>query len=325
MRRLRFRILIAVLQAAATFVAVAEPARAGWAPTHKVEFVIPFGPGGGADILARTLIRAIEDEKLVPVPIVPVNRGGGGTAVGVSYVKASYDGDPNVLVLINPQTQLTPMQVAGAAGWRDLTPLTNIMVDDYTFITKDGAAYADAAGFIEAARGKPPGTLTVGSAGTADDLAIALLERAGGVKLNIIRYNSGAEALTAVLGGHIDAAAGNPLEFLPYIQGGMVRPLGIMRETRLAALQQVPTLKEQGLDVAPFQMWRGIALPANVQPTAVAYWQGVFKQAVQSPIVATFMDKNLGTLRPIEGAEYTAFLEAQEATYRALLPSPGTN
>ena len=135
------------------------------------------------------------------MPVVPINRGGGGTAVGVSYVKASYDGDPNVLVLINPQTQLTPMQVAGAAGWRDLTPLTNIMVDDYTFITKDGAAYADAAGFIEAARAESPGTLTVGSAGTADDLAIALLERAGGVKLNIIRYNSGAEALTAVLGG----------------------------------------------------------------------------------------------------------------------------
>ena len=133
-----FRILVAALQAAGALLAVTGAAQAGWAPTHKVEFVIPFGPGGGADILARTLIRAIEEEKLVPVPIVPVNRGGGGTAVGVSYVKASYDGDPNVLVLINPQTQLTPMQVAGAAGWRDLTPLTNIMVDDYTFVTKDG-------------------------------------------------------------------------------------------------------------------------------------------------------------------------------------------
>ena len=55
---------------------VIAPVRADWAPTHKVEFVIPFGPGGGADILARTLIRAIEVDKLVPVPILPANRGG---------------------------------------------------------------------------------------------------------------------------------------------------------------------------------------------------------------------------------------------------------
>ena len=140
MRNLPLRTIVATLHAAAALLAITGTARAEWAPTHKVEFVIPFGPGGGADILARTLIRAIEEEKLVPVPIVPVNRGGGGTAVGVSYVKTSFDGNPNVLVLINPQTQLTPMQVAGAAGWRDLTPLTNIMVDDYTFVTKDGAA-----------------------------------------------------------------------------------------------------------------------------------------------------------------------------------------
>ena len=77
--------------------------------------------------------------------------------------------------------------------------------------------------------------------------------------------------------------------------------------------------------MAPFQMWRGIALPAHVPPEAVAYWQGVFERAIKSPIVATFMEKNLGTLRPIAGAEYTAFLEAQEASYRTLLTAPGTN
>ena len=96
--------------------------------------------------------------------------------VGLSHVKASHDGDPNVLVLINPQKQLTLMRVPGAAGWRDLTPLINIMVDDHTLIARSGSAYSDAAGFIGAARVRPPGALTVGSAGTADDLAIALLE-----------------------------------------------------------------------------------------------------------------------------------------------------
>lgn len=300
-------------------------ARADWAPAHKVEFVIPFGPGGGADILARTLIRVLEDEELVPVSVVPVNRGGGGTTVGVSYVKASRDGDPYTLVLINPQTQLTPMRVEGAAGWRDLTPLANIMVDDYTLIAGPKVAYADVAGLIRAAREMPPGRVSVGSAGTADDLAIALLERAGGVKLNVIRYDSGAEALSAVLGGHIDLAAGNPLEFLPYIRKGMVRALGVLRDTRLAALPDVPTLKEQGLDVTPFQMWRGVALPANVPAEAVDYWRGVFRQAARSPALRDFLNANLATPRLIEGADFATFLEAQEAMYRSLLSPSGTD
>jgi putative tricarboxylic transport membrane protein len=84
MRNLTFRAIFAGIQTAGVLMAVSQPARADWAPTHKVEFVIPFEPGGGADILARTLIRTIEEEKLVPVPIVAVNRAGGGAAVGVS-------------------------------------------------------------------------------------------------------------------------------------------------------------------------------------------------------------------------------------------------
>lgn len=319
------RAMLLTMQAVALLLLAPSFARADWVPARKVEFVIPFGPGGGADILARTLIRVIEDGKLVPVSIVPVNRGGGGTAVGVSYVKASHDGDPHTLVLINPQTQLTPMRVEGAAGWRDLTPLANIMVDDYTLIAGPKSTYADTASLIDAARQAPPGRITVGSAGTADDLAIALLERAGGVKLNVIRYDSGAEALSAVLGGHIDLAAGNPLEFLPYIRKGMVRALGVLRDTRLPALPDVPTLKEQGLEAAPFQMWRGVALPANVPAEAVDYWRGVFRQAAQSPALRDFLDANLATPRLIEGADFATFLETQEVTYRSLLATSGAN
>lgn len=311
-----------VLAAAPGSMAVAQ---ADWVPTRQVEFVIPFGPGGGADMLARTLIRAIEEDRLVEVPIVPVNRGGGGTAVGVSYVKSAFDGNPNTLVLINPQTQLTPMQVPGAAGWRDLTPLINVMVDDYIFVARPGSALARSG--ILPARGTQdaPAITSVASAGTADDLAIELLQRASRRPLNAIRFNSGAEALTAVLGGHVDAAAGNPLEFLPYIRAGSVVALGVMRDSRLDALPEVPTFKEQGIDVAVFQMWRGVALPAHVPAEAVTFWRGVFERAIASPGVSAFLERNLATLKPIAGDDYVAFLEAHEAAYRELRAEAGTN
>jgi putative tricarboxylic transport membrane protein len=298
------------------------PAHADWKPTRDVEFVIPFGPAGGADLLARTLIRAIEAERLVPKPLVAVNKGGGGTAVGVGYVKSSRTGNPETIVLINPQTQLTPIKVPGAAGWQDLTPVANIMVDDYLLIGGKGA-FKDATALVADAKSKPPETLSIGSAGTADDLAIALFERGTGVKFNIVRFNSGAEALTALLGGHVDVAAGNPLEFLSQIKSGDVQPLGLFRNERHEALPDVPTLKEQGLIVEPFQMWRGIAVPKNVPPEAVAYWAGVFERAAKSPLVTTFIKDNLGTLDVRTGPDFVSFLNQREADYRNLL-QPGT-
>lgn len=294
------------------------PTLADWKPTGQIEFVIPFGPAGGADLLARTLIRAIEAEKLVPTPVVAVNKGGGGTAVGVGYVKSSRSGNPETIVLINPQTQLTPIQVPGAAGWQDLTPVANIMVDDYLLIGKAGA-FKDAAAFVAAAKEQPPETFSVGSAGTADDLAIALFERGTAIKLNVVRFNSGAEALTAVLGGHVDLAAGNPLEFLSQIKAKTIQPLGLFREERHDALPDVPTLKELGLVVEPFQMWRGIALPKNVSPEAVAYWQNVFQRAAASPITVAFVKENLGTIDVVTGPDLAKFLSDREASYKALL------
>src|SRR5688572_33362481 len=79
----------------------------GWKPSKEVEFVIPFGLGGGSDLMARIVHKIIVDEKLVPVPIALINRGGGGVAGGIGYVAASRQADPHTLILINGSTQIT--------------------------------------------------------------------------------------------------------------------------------------------------------------------------------------------------------------------------
>ncbi|HET7297376.1 MAG TPA: hypothetical protein VFI89_01580, partial [Burkholderiales bacterium] len=81
----------------------------GWKPTKDVEFVVPFGLGGGADLMARVIHKVIADEKLVPVPIAVVNKPGGGGAAGIGYVAASRKADPHTLILINGSTQITPI------------------------------------------------------------------------------------------------------------------------------------------------------------------------------------------------------------------------
>jgi putative tricarboxylic transport membrane protein len=301
----------------------AAPAAAQWKPTKDVEFVIPYGLGGGADLLARTIIKIVTEEKLAPVSLVAVNKPGGGSAAGVGYVVSTRAGDPHTLVLINPQTQITPLRVKDAKGWRDLTPVTNFMLDDYLIFVRKDSPYRSAADLVQQAKAKPARSVSIGSAGTADDMAIAVFEAGTGLKLNIVRFNSGGEILTALLGGHVELASGNPLEFMGQLQAGAIRALGVFRPSRFQAMPDVPTMKEQGIETEPFQMWRGVAMPGGAPPEAVQYWQGVMQKVAASKSFKDYIAQNVATEHVLPAADFAGFLEKQEALYKEMLARLG--
>jgi putative tricarboxylic transport membrane protein len=294
-------------------------AAAQWKPTRDVDFVIPFGLGGGADLFTRTLIKIIQDEKLVPTNLVPINKPGGGTASGVGYVVASRHTDPHALILINPQSQITPLRVQGAMGWRELTPVMNFMLDDYLILARADSPFKSAGDAVSAAKAKTPRSYSIGSSGTADDMAIAVLESASGVKFKVVRFNGGGESLTALLGGHIDMVVGNPIELIAQIQAKTVRALGVFRPTRFAGLPDVPTLAEQGISAAPFQMWRGVAMGKDVPNEAVAYWQQVFAKVAATAAFKEYITKNYATGHVLGPAAFGTFLLEQEGLYKANL------
>lgn len=312
LRQLR---MVLLLLGAACF---ASPALAQWKPTQDVEFVIPFGLGGGADLFTRTLIKIAQDEKLVPTNMIAMNKPGGGTATGVGYVVASKNKDPHTLVLINPQTIITPLRVAGTFGAKNLTPVINLMLDDYLLAVKASSPYKSVNDVVAAAKAKPR-TISVGSAGTADDMAIAILEQGTGTKFNLVRFNSGGEALTALLGGHVEAVAGNPIELNSQLKAKTIRALGVYRATRFAILPDVPTLEEQGIKVAPFQMWRGVAMPKEAPKEAVAYWQDVFTKIARTPEFDAYIANNVATEYVLPSQAYSDFLAQQENLYKSML------
>lgn len=303
---------------------ILSPARADWVPTKDVEFVIPYGLGGGADLLARTVIKIVQDENLVPVTLTPVNKPGGGAAVGVSYVASTKNDDPHTLVLFNPQTQITPLRVEGALGWRSLKPVANLMLDDYLIFARKESPYENAAAMVEDAKTKPESSISIGSAGTADDMAIAVFEAATGIKLNTVRFDSGGEILTALLGGHVDLAAGNPLEYMGHLESGDVKALGLYRPTRFDALPEVPTMEEQGIKVTPFQMWRGIAMPKEAPQEAADYWADVMLQVGKSDAFMDYIKSNVATPNVLTGNEFVGFLEKQETLYKDMLERLGS-
>ena len=153
-------------------------------------------------------------------------------------------------------------------------------------------------------------------------MAITIFSRAIGKEINSVNFNSGGEALTALLGGHVDGSIGNPLEFMGHLQSGAVRALGVFRDTRFAAFPDVPTMKESGINAPNFQMWRGLAMPKGVDAAAQAYWQGIMKKVNESATMKKYIADNVATEAPIYGADFEKFVADQEKLYRDLLGKP---
>ena len=294
-------------------------AQADWKPTREVEFVIPFAVGGGADLMARVIHKIITEEKLVPVPIALVNRPGGGGAVGIGYVAASRKADPHTIILVNGTTQITPILNPSARTLSEVQPVINVMLDDFVFFVKGDAPWKTAAEFVQDAKSKPPKTFAFSTGGTTDVMAITVLAKATGTDLNMVNLNSGGEALTALLGGHVHASIGNPLEFMGHLKSGGVRAIGVFRDNRFSELADVPTMKEQGISAPNFQMWRGVAVPKGAPEPAARYWEGVLQKVVASPQYKAYIRENVASEATISGQAFEKFLAEQERLYRDLL------
>jgi putative tricarboxylic transport membrane protein len=308
---------------ASPFLATAARAQA-WRPTRDVEFVIPFAVGGGADLMARVIQRIMTDERMVPVAVNPVNRPGGGGAVGIAYVAASRRTDPHTLVLINGTTQITPIMVPNARTLSEVRPIVNVMLDDFLLFVRADSPHRTAAEFAAAARTAPARSVNFSTGGTTDQMAITVFGRAIGAELNMVNFNSGGEALTALLGGHVQASIGNPLEFMGHLNSGAVRALGVFRDNRFTDLPNVPTMKEQGINAENFQMWRGVAVPRQVPDAAAAYWTEVMQRVVATEAWRRYLRENVASEATIVGNDFVAFLERQERLYRELLGRPAT-
>jgi putative tricarboxylic transport membrane protein len=291
----------------------------GWKPTKDVEFVIPFAVGGGADLMARVIHKIMTEDKLVPVPVALVNKPGGGGAAGIGYMSASRKADPNTLVLINGSTQITPIITPAAKTLTEVHPVMNVMLDDFVFFVRGDAPWKTAAEFVKDAKSKPAKTYNFSTGGTTDVMAVTVLAKSTGTELNMISFNSGGEALTALLGGHVHASLGNPLEFMGHLQKGTVRAIGVFRDTRFAMLPSVPTMKEQGINAPTFQMWRGVGVPKGVPADAAKYWEGVMAKVVASPQFKAYLKDNAASEATIAGADFERFLATQERLYRDLL------
>ncbi len=255
---------------------------ADWKPTKPIEFVAPFAPGGGSDVLARSIASIIEGEKLCPVPLLVANKAGGSGLVGTTAV-AQQKGDTHVLLTFIPgQAQAALVAGKGAATFRELTPICNLALDEQLIVVKTDSPWKTIKDIIAEAK-KRPGELTIGGTGAGQDDQICqrLLERSAGIKLRYVPFKSGGECITALLGGHVNLIWANPPEFVPQYEAKMVRPVAVAKATRMTDFPDVPALKEIGHDVTYF-FYRGIMAAQNIPAEAAAFYENMFKRMAES-------------------------------------------
>ena len=266
----------------ATFLAVAVLANAPASaqdkyPSKKLDWTIAFGPGGGNDIMTRTLISIIEKYKLYPDNIVPENRAGGSGAKGWGFV-FSQKGNPYHITSTSGSFITTPLQANTPWKAESFTPIALLASDDGVIMVNGKSKIKTLKEFIDQAKAKPPAIGGIGTVNVEFIVPKLLSERAG-FKFEYVAFNKQGELVTALLSGALDAAMSNPGEVLGLLQSGDLRAIAYTGKKTPKALGNLPTLAEEGYDLG-ISMPRGLVLPPGVSKEAQDWWIATVKKIV---------------------------------------------
>ena len=285
-------------------------------PSKTVEVVVPYAPGGGTDNLMRTITGIIDENKWSPVPLNVNNRAGGSGAIGYNYL-INKKGDPHVIAGATPMIVSGKIEGRLPGNHRDaMTVLMIVAIDELMLSVRTESPYKTIDDFVKAAKAKPGG-LTVGGTATLteDHIFTYLFEKAAGIQLKYVPFNSGGEVTAALMGGHIDAAVENPNEIVAQIESGKAKNLAVAAQKRLTDAPDVPTFAERGYKFYWEQM-RGVVGPANMDKAAVKWWQDTLKKVVQTKKwQEDYIKRNLLTPTDWTGDQALKYLDSLNAKY----------
>ncbi len=303
-------------------VGIANVSGAAQFPEKPITLVVHASAGGGSDIFARTLAAAFEKEKLLPQPIVVENKPGGSGAIAFAYVGGKKK-DPYYLLTAVTSFLTTPILRKSQVTYKDFTPIANFAFDEYMVIVRTESKYKSMKDIVNDAKANPK-KITVGGTqlGSSDSICAYLIEKAAGVQLNYIVFNSGGEVNAALMGGHIDIAVANPGEALELAKANKVRTLGVFSEKRLAGAPDVPTLKEQGLNAVYVQN-RGLVAPAEIPEEARKVLQEALLKYTKTDIFKKYVKENMLSEAWMDGPSFGKWLDGEHARYQEVLKAMG--
>jgi putative tricarboxylic transport membrane protein len=318
-RRLPFAVLMMTLSTAGWAQA--------WSPQKNVEIVVGSAPGGSNDKTARQVEKILNDKKLVNTSLTVVNKPGGGSTIAFNYVN-QHAGDAHYLMV--GTTALLSNHIVGTSklGHTDFTPIASLFNDYVVFAVNANSSIKTGKDLAERLK-KDPQSVAIGFAttlGSHNHIAAGLLMKAMGGNpkaLKVIAYKGSADAITNLLGGHIDlvtTAAGN---VSAHVASGKLRVVGVSANKRFpGALAGIPTWKEQGVDLV-YGGWRAIMGPKGITPAQVAYWENVLQKATEVPEWKTDLERNFWSDDFVPSAQFRKDLDQDYAAMKSVLVELG--
>jgi tripartite-type tricarboxylate transporter receptor subunit TctC len=277
-------------------------------PARPIKLVVPIGPGGGTDILARHMAQKMT-ERLRSSTVVE-NRPGAGSIIGTDYVaKAAPDGY-TLLVggIFNMVMNKALVKNLPYEPLRDFTPLGYISAYPFALVARPDLA-ATLADFVQYARERP-GKLTYGSAGlgTLQHVWGTILVKRLGLEMVHVPFKAAPVVHQEMLAGRIDLMMDNLSAVKHHVQSGRLRAYGVSSAARTPQLEGVPTLKESGVDFEG-ESWFAMFAPAATPAPVVATLRNVVADVLRDPDFASRIDKDGGRVLAVPPAEQTRFLQ----------------
>ena len=293
--------------------ALAVPASAQEAfPAKPISLVVPFPPGGVADIVARPAADAMS--RYLKQPVVIENKAGAGGGIGMGYVaKAKPDGYTLLLALSSISIIPEADKVTGRTPLYSLdqfVPIARFTADPTVLAVRAESPWKTLHDFIADAK-RRPGAITYGSSGNYGTMhmPMEMFASSAGIKLLHVPYTGGGPAVVALLSGNVDALSTGPSTVIQHVKAGKVRVLASWGDKRLASLPDVPTLSESGVDAVFFQ-WSALFAPAGTPEAVVAKLREAARAAATDNTFVTALAALETPVQYLDAPELQRFWEA---------------
>lgn len=284
-------------------------------PTRSITMIVPFPPGGLADLVARPVAEAMSRE--LGQPVVIENKAGAGGGIGMSQVaKAKPDGYTVLMAL----SSLTVIPEADAVLARapmfalaDLRPIARYTADPTVLAVRADAPWKTAQQFVDDVK-KRPGVLNYGSSGNYGTMHVPMeiLAQNAGMKMTHVPFTGAGPAVVALLGGQIDAVSTGPATVLQQVKAGKLRVLAHWGNGQLGSLPDVPSLKSAGYN-AEYAQWSGLFIPKDTPEPVAQRLRAAAKAAAQDAKVKDVILNAGSPVLYLDAPEFEKYVQADAA------------
>jgi tripartite-type tricarboxylate transporter receptor subunit TctC len=292
---------------------LSKPARAQAWPTRNITMIVPFPPGGQADLAARPVAAALE--KILGKSVVVDNRSGAGGLIGYAAgARAEPDGH-TLMMALSSMTFLPEAERLfdrkPSYEYDQLIPVARVLADPGVLCVRTDAPWKSVADLVEDAK-RRPGQISFSSSGNygAAHVPFEMFQQAAGIKLLHVPYRGGGPALTAFLGKQVDITTQAPGPITPHVQSGAARLLANWGPKRAAEYPDVPTFIELGYKDVEYYIWAGLFAPKGTPEPVINRLRDAMRQVMADPKVTDVFVKANSPPAYLDQPEFQKFVDA---------------